>query len=95
MSRLEDPGALVSFREELQRARQAWPLRLTLSSGTCGEASGSLSVLRALQDELQKRGLTDEVHVRVTGSARVSASRSRCSSSSLWMSSTAGSPPKT
>ncbi len=67
MSRLRDPAALASFTEELQRARQAWPVRLTLSSGTCGEASGSLSVLNALQDDLQNRGLTDDVHVRVTG----------------------------
>ena len=67
MSRLLDPGALASFRQESLRAHQAWPVRVTLSSGTCGEASGSLSVLRALQDDLQKRGLADEVHVRVTG----------------------------
>ncbi len=67
MSRLLDPGALASFREESLRARHAWPVRVTLSSGTCGEASGSLSVLRALQDDLQKHGLADEVHVRVTG----------------------------
>ena len=64
---LLDPGALASFRQESLRARHAWPVRVTLSSGTCGEASGSLSVLRALQDDLQKRGLADEVHVRVTG----------------------------
>jgi NADH:ubiquinone oxidoreductase subunit F (NADH-binding)/(2Fe-2S) ferredoxin len=67
MSKLLDPGALASFREELTKDRQAWPLRITVSSGTCGEASGSIGVLKALEVYLQDRGLTDKVHVRVTG----------------------------
>jgi NADH-quinone oxidoreductase subunit F len=67
MSRLPDTASLLSLRDEAQRARQAWPLRITLSGGTCGEAAGTLSVLKALQDRLQDEGLTDEVHVRVTG----------------------------
>jgi NADH:ubiquinone oxidoreductase subunit F (NADH-binding)/(2Fe-2S) ferredoxin/NAD-dependent dihydropyrimidine dehydrogenase PreA subunit len=67
MPRLQSPEALASFQEGLARERQAWPLRITLSSGTCGEASGSLAVLQALRAQLEENGLTDEVHVRVTG----------------------------
>jgi len=67
MSRLLDPGALASYRGELTRDRKAWPLRITVSSGTCGEASGSIGVLNALEAYLQECGLTDKVHVRVTG----------------------------
>jgi len=40
---------------------------MTLSSGTCGQASGSLAVLRALQQALEEQGLAEKVHVRVTG----------------------------
>ncbi len=67
MPRLQDPEALASFREGLARERQAWPMRITLSSGTCGEASGSLAVLQAVRARLDENGLTDEVNVRVTG----------------------------
>jgi NADH-quinone oxidoreductase subunit F len=67
MSRLLDPDALASFREQLTRDRQAWPIRITVSSGTCGEASGSIGVLKALEAYLQESGLADKVHVRVTG----------------------------
>ena len=67
MPRLQSPEALASFREGLARERQAWPMRITLSGGTCGEASGSLAVLQAVRAQLEENGLTDEVHVRVTG----------------------------
>jgi NADH:ubiquinone oxidoreductase subunit F (NADH-binding)/(2Fe-2S) ferredoxin/Pyruvate/2-oxoacid:ferredoxin oxidoreductase delta subunit len=67
MPRLQSPEALASFREGLARERQAWPMRITLSGGTCGEASGSLAVLQAVRAQLDENGLTDEVHVRVTG----------------------------
>ncbi len=67
MARLQNPEALTSFRDVLARERQAWPMRITLSSGTCGEASGSLAVLQAVRAQLEKNGLADEVHVRVTG----------------------------
>ena len=67
MCRLEQPQALDSFRAERQKERREWPMRITLSGGTCGEASGSLEVLKALQESLQEHGLSDDVHVRVTG----------------------------
>jgi NADH:ubiquinone oxidoreductase subunit F (NADH-binding)/(2Fe-2S) ferredoxin/ferredoxin len=67
MPRLQSSEALESFRERLARELQAWPMRITLSGGTCGEASGSLAVLQAVRAGLEENGLTDEVHVRVTG----------------------------
>jgi NADH:ubiquinone oxidoreductase subunit F (NADH-binding)/(2Fe-2S) ferredoxin/NAD-dependent dihydropyrimidine dehydrogenase PreA subunit len=67
MPRLQSPEALASFREGLARELKAWPVRITLSGGTCGEASGSLAVLQAVRARLEEHGLTDEVHVRVTG----------------------------
>jgi len=67
VGRLQDAGALASLRDGLRKEREARPIRVTLSSGTCGQASGALSVLAALQDHLGRAGLSDRVHLRVTG----------------------------
>jgi NADH-quinone oxidoreductase subunit F len=67
MPRLESPAALDALRKRLISARAFWPVRLTLSSGTCGQASGSLAVLAALRARLDQPDLRDSVHVRVTG----------------------------
>jgi NADH-quinone oxidoreductase subunit F len=67
MPRLLDAPALEALRKRLIAARAAWPIRLTLSSGTCGQASGSLAVLTALRARLHEPDLRDSVHVRVTG----------------------------
>ncbi len=67
MLRLQDADSLSSLRDQLNAERTASPIRLTLSSGTCGQASGSLRVLSALQEQLAKHKLTDRVHLRVTG----------------------------
>src|SRR5512146_1911508 len=67
MPRLHTPDELHSLRTALITARESWPVVVTLSSGTCGEASGSLAVLAALDRRLQEQGLAGKVHVRVTG----------------------------
>ena len=67
MPRLDSPAALEALRKRLTAARTFWPIRLILSSGTCGQASGSLAVLAALRQRLDKPDLRDSVHVRVTG----------------------------
>jgi len=60
-------GALAELRERLRDERGAYHKRVTVSSGTCGEACGSLTVIKALREELVKHGLTDAVHLRSTG----------------------------
>ncbi len=60
-------GALAELRERLRDERGADHKRVTVSSGTCGEACGSLTVIKALREELVKHGLTDAVHLRSTG----------------------------
>jgi len=60
-------GALAELRERLRDERGAYHQRITVSSGTCGEACGSLRVIKALREELVKHGLTDAVHLRSTG----------------------------
>ncbi len=67
MPRLDSPAALEALRKRLMAARAFWPIRLILSSGTCGQASGSLAVLAALRRRLDQPDLRDSVHVRVTG----------------------------
>ena len=67
MLRLDSPAALETLRRRLIAARAFWPMRLILSSGTCGQASGSLAVLAALRQRLDRPDLRDSVHVRVTG----------------------------
>ncbi len=67
MPRAENPKALASLQQQLKEKMQAWPLRVTLSSGTCGQASGSLDVLNALKTHINDAGLRDKVHLRVTG----------------------------
>ncbi len=67
MPRLTDPRALETFRAELRKDRESWPMRVTLSGGTCGEASGSVAVLKELQNQLECNDLTELVHLRVTG----------------------------
>ncbi|MFB3820303.1 MAG: NADH-ubiquinone oxidoreductase-F iron-sulfur binding region domain-containing protein, partial [Candidatus Methylomirabilales bacterium] len=67
MPKLHSPAALDALRKRLIAARAFWPVRLTLSSGTCGQASGSLAVLQALRRRLNQPDLRDAVHLRVTG----------------------------
>ncbi|RPI02099.1 MAG: (2Fe-2S) ferredoxin domain-containing protein, partial [Zetaproteobacteria bacterium] len=67
MPRLDNPAALEAVRKQLTAARAVWPSRAILSSGTCGQASGSLAVLAALRQRLDTPDLRDSVHVRVTG----------------------------
>ncbi len=67
MPRLESPDALVSLHDALNGQREASPMCVTLSSGTCGQAAGALAVLEAIKECLSKSGLADQVRVRVTG----------------------------
>ena len=67
MPKIKDQKDLAAQRDTLSKEREARPMRLTLSSGTCGQASGSLAVLNALKEQLSKAGLDKKVHVRVTG----------------------------
>ncbi len=67
MPRLTDFSSLNSLAEELTIARQSWPMRVTLSAGTCGQASGSMAVLQELKSQIKKAGLENNAYLRVTG----------------------------
>jgi len=67
MPKVESPENLALVREQLGKERDSFSARVILSSGTCGQAAGALTVQKALEEHLSKDGLRDRVDLRVTG----------------------------
>ena len=58
---------LHALREKTEAERRSAKMTLTISGGTCGQASGATRVIDALRQELESRGLGATTHLRVTG----------------------------
>mgnify|MGYP000512915351 CR=1 FL=1 len=54
-------------RERIKQSRRPDQQRVTISDGTCCRAYGSLAVVTAFREELQRRGLQDQVEIKATG----------------------------
>lgn len=67
MERINHPEELASWKSEILSERLPTKKTIVVSSGTCGQASGSVQIIEAVKAELKKKGLTDEVQVKVTG----------------------------
>jgi NADH:ubiquinone oxidoreductase subunit F (NADH-binding)/NAD-dependent dihydropyrimidine dehydrogenase PreA subunit/(2Fe-2S) ferredoxin len=67
MSRLNNPADLNKLREEVIAQRNAKQTWLAVCAGTGCRAYGAEQVAKALEDEIEKRGLADKVGVRQTG----------------------------
>jgi len=71
MRKLKKIESLQAFEKSIQSkiAERKAEKRsvLTVSSGTCGQARGSLKVIEALNAAIKKENLADKVKVRVTG----------------------------
>jgi len=67
MERINHPDELAAWKSEILSGRLPTKKTIVISSGTCGQASGSLQIIEAVETELKKKGLTDEVDVKVTG----------------------------
>jgi len=67
MKRIGSIEELEELREGIKQSRRPDRQRITVSDGTCCRACGSLAVVKAFQDELQQRGLQDQVEVKATG----------------------------
>ena len=67
MRKIESPEQLASLRGGLWKKRQEQPITVIVSSGTCGQARGSLGVVEAFHRELDKQRLTGKVTLRVSG----------------------------
>ncbi len=58
---------LARWRGEVVAERSAFPKQVIVSSGTCGEACGSLALVKAFREVLVKQGLAETVLLRATG----------------------------
>ena len=67
MPLINSPKELEKFRKELRKKRDPKKPVIAISSGTCGIARGSERVIAAFEEEIGKRGLRNEIDVRVTG----------------------------
>ncbi len=67
MERINHPEELASWKNEILAERTPSKKTIVVSSGTCGQASGSLQIIDAINQELAKKGLKDSVDVKVTG----------------------------
>jgi len=96
MRRLTHPDHLAEWRAKILEDRPPRKKTIVVTSGTCGQASGSLQVLDALRQEIDKRGLADSVGIEVTGrEPSIRSSRPRTSpESSRKPSSTTKSSPR-
>ncbi|TKJ36984.1 MAG: NADH-quinone oxidoreductase subunit F [Planctomycetes bacterium B3_Pla] len=67
MDRIKTIEDLACLQESLSDRKPSSGKTITISGGTCGEASGSLKVVEAMQKALAGRKPTNGVHVRLTG----------------------------
>jgi NADH:ubiquinone oxidoreductase subunit F (NADH-binding)/(2Fe-2S) ferredoxin/ferredoxin len=67
MERINHPEELASWKSEILAERLPSKKMIVVSSGTCGQASGSLQIIDAVNQELEKRDLKKTVDVKITG----------------------------
>jgi NADH-quinone oxidoreductase subunit F len=67
MDKIVNPEQLNEWKEEILSRRPEYKKTIVISSGTCGQASGSLPVVDAINEELEKRRLKETVGVEITG----------------------------
>lgn len=67
MKRLTHPSELQDWKTRLLAERPVFEKMVAVSSGTCGQASGSLQIIDALHQELEKRDLGEKVGMEITG----------------------------
>ncbi|MBM3285390.1 MAG: hypothetical protein FJY81_05915, partial [Candidatus Aminicenantes bacterium] len=67
MKKITHPSQLGEWKARLLQARPAYDKTIVVSSGTCGQASGSLQVIEAIDAELARRDLREAVGLEITG----------------------------
>ncbi|MBD3414229.1 MAG: NADH-quinone oxidoreductase subunit NuoF [Candidatus Aminicenantes bacterium] len=55
------------IKEQKQARKEDDKITLTVSSGTCGQARGSMEVIDSLKETIEQKQLEDKVRVKVTG----------------------------
>ncbi len=67
MRKISHPSQLEEWKRRLLAEKPAYEKIIVVSSGTCGQASGSLQVIEALNGELEKKDLSETVGLEITG----------------------------
>lgn len=67
MEKIIHPSQLLEWKSTVLANRPHFNKTVVISSGTCGQASGSLPVIEALEKELLKRNLKDKIEIKITG----------------------------
>ena len=67
MERISHPQELIEWKAKILSSRAPDRKTIVVSSGTCGQASGSVQVIEAIEEEIEKRKLTERVGVEITG----------------------------
>ena len=55
--KINHPNQLLEWKSDVLANRPPFSKTVVISSGTCGQASGSIPVIEALEQELTKRNL--------------------------------------
>jgi len=67
MKKINTPEKLIEWRRRIISETPSYEKTVVISSGTCGQASGSLQIIEAFTQELEKRGLETKVRIKITG----------------------------
>ncbi len=67
MRKITHPNELDQWKEKILSDRDSVKRRIVISSGTCGQASGSLQIIEAFNQELEKRSLQKDIRLEITG----------------------------
>ena len=67
MKKLSHPAHLREWKARILEERPAVEKTIVVTSGTCGQASGSLAIIEAFRSEIEARGLGSRVGLEVTG----------------------------
>ncbi len=67
MQRLHSMQELDQLRDHIIAEKDTKIPTLVISAGTCGQASGANDLIRVSKKELLSKGLTDKLHLRITG----------------------------
>jgi len=67
MERINHPSQLIDWKSDILDNRPAFDKTVVISSGTCGQASGSLPVIEAFRKEIASRKLQNAVEIKITG----------------------------
>jgi NADH:ubiquinone oxidoreductase subunit F (NADH-binding)/(2Fe-2S) ferredoxin/Pyruvate/2-oxoacid:ferredoxin oxidoreductase delta subunit len=67
MPRIENPQALASLRDKINKERTKYAVTVTMCAGTACQACGCLPVASAMEAEIKRQGLEGRVLLRRTG----------------------------